>query len=166
MKFRTRLIASFCAIIILPLFLAAVAFMIVGSYAVKAHRAAQAGLIAPGDIMHEINSVVSPTLIAALMVTILIILFITAVFLTGGMWRGFLDPVSQLNVALQKVAEGGNGFAAVMILVFLLFLEFLCNRVLHSLHAQRHLTVLHLGNHHLDLVTFTKYRARMLHLLV
>lgn len=106
MKFRTRLIASFCAIIILPLFLAAVAFMIVGTYAVKAHRAAEAGLIAPGDIMHEINSVVSPTLIAALMVTILIILFITAVFLTGWMWRGFLDPVSQLNIALQKVAEG------------------------------------------------------------
>nr|MCR4595668.1 HAMP domain-containing histidine kinase [Lachnospiraceae bacterium] len=38
--------------------------------------------------------------------TILIILFITALFLTGWMWRGFLDPVSQLNIALQKVAEG------------------------------------------------------------
>lgn len=106
MKIRTRLIAAFCAIIILPLFLAAVAFMIVGSYAIKAHSAAQAGLIPPGDIMHEINSVVPPTLIAALMVTILIILFITALFLTGWMWRGFLDPVSQLNIALQKVAEG------------------------------------------------------------
>ncbi|MBR6389904.1 MAG: HAMP domain-containing histidine kinase [Lachnospiraceae bacterium] len=106
MKIRTRLIAAFCAIIILPLFLAAVAFMIVGSYAIKAHNAAQSGLIPPGDIMHEINSVVPPTLIAALMVTILIILFITALFLTGWMWRGFLDPVSQLNIALQKVAEG------------------------------------------------------------
>ncbi len=106
MKIRTRLIAAFCAIIILPLFLAAVAFMIVGSYAIKAHSAAQSGLIPPGDIMHEINSVVPPTLIAALMVTILIILFITALFLTGWMWRGFLDPVSQLNIALQKVAEG------------------------------------------------------------
>ncbi len=106
MKIRTRLIAAFCAILILPLFLAAVAFMIVGSYAIKAHNAAQSGLIPPGDIMHEINSVVPPTLIAALMVTILIILFITALFLTGWMWRGFLDPVSQLNIALQKVAEG------------------------------------------------------------
>ena len=80
MKFRTRLIATFCTMILLPLILATAAFKVMGSY----------------DVMAQ----------STLIITILLILFITAIFLTGWLWRGFLDPVSQLNTALQKVAEG------------------------------------------------------------
>ncbi len=80
--------------------------MLLGSFAMHSKIALDAGLVPPGDIMLEIRKVVSPTLIAALIVTILIILMITAILLTGWIWKGVLDPVSQLNTALQKVAEG------------------------------------------------------------
>ena len=86
--------------------LAAVAFMLIGSYAFRANDAARAGLVPPAYIMGEIQKVVDPAVITALAVTILLILVITAILLTGWIWQGFLDPVSQLSKALQKVAEG------------------------------------------------------------
>ena len=86
--------------------LAGIAFVLIGSFAMHVRPTGEAGLVPPADIMFEIRKVVSPTLIAALAVTIVLILVITAVLLTGWIWRGMLDPISQLNVALQRVAEG------------------------------------------------------------
>ena len=80
MKLRTRLIATFCAIILMPILLASVSFMFTGPYNTMAQ--------------------------SRLVFTLVLILLITSISLCLWIWSSFLDPVSQLNKALQKVAEG------------------------------------------------------------
>ena len=98
---------TFLIIILLPTILLCVAFMIIGSFMMKARR--DAGILPftpPSQVIQQMDSILSPIFVVYMLLAITIILVFTATLLSRWIWKGVFDPVSQLNTALQKVAEG------------------------------------------------------------
>ncbi|MBQ8946378.1 MAG: HAMP domain-containing histidine kinase [Lachnospiraceae bacterium] len=107
MKLKTRLIITFCVIIALPVLMTGVAFFVIGSYALqKSDPATHPGISSPSVIMGEVHKAVPPATVQSIFIAFVIILLITAILLTRWMWKGLFSPISHINTALQRVAEG------------------------------------------------------------
>lgn len=57
-------------------------------------------------IVTKVNSSVSRTLILDMMIAIILILVFTSVMLTRSISKGVFQPINELNVAMQNIAEG------------------------------------------------------------
>ena len=109
MKFKTRLLITFLTILILPPTLTVVAFLVLGFTLVK-------NLPRPGTLRYEmvellshevfLDQFVTRVLFFYLFMAIVIILFAVGIMLTQWINRGVFRPISQLNRAMQSIAEG------------------------------------------------------------
>lgn len=107
MKLRTRLIITFLVIILLPLVLTMIAFMIIGSIMMKNNIDPSVRTIAPpAAVLGQVETLLSRGLLIYMIIAIVAILVLTATALSRWIWKDVFDPVGQLNVALQQVAEG------------------------------------------------------------
>lgn len=57
-------------------------------------------------VITRANPIISQTLFVDMAIAIMIILIFTSMFLTRWISRGVFDPINQLNVAMQNIAEG------------------------------------------------------------
>ena len=57
-------------------------------------------------IITKVNSMISRRLFIDMAIAIIIILIITSLFLTNWISRGVFEPITQLNTAMQNIAEG------------------------------------------------------------
>ena len=57
-------------------------------------------------IITKVNSMISRKLFIDMAIAIIIILIITSLFLTNWISRGVFEPITQLNTAMQNIAEG------------------------------------------------------------
>ncbi|MGN0377095.1 MAG: ATP-binding protein [Suilimivivens sp.] len=57
-------------------------------------------------IITRVNSIVSRKLFVDMAIAIMIILIFTSLFLTNWISRGVFEPIKQLNIAMQNIAEG------------------------------------------------------------
>jgi len=98
MKLRTRLIITFSIIFFMPLILIVFTFWGLDFF-----------------LHHTINQ---PAMLNAFLadmgISIVLILFITACLLTRWIYRGVFRPVHDLNVAMQKIAEGNLEYELAM----------------------------------------------------
>lgn len=107
MKLKTRLLITFLVIILLPIFLSFLAFLVIGSYVVRIrHELGVFGFTSPAEVIQEMTEFVSPSFIYYMAIIMIAILVFTSLFLTRWIWKGVFDPIAQLNIAMQKVAEG------------------------------------------------------------
>lgn len=108
MKIKTRLQITFLTIIILPILLAIAAFGIIGNILAKMHGQAEAVGIDPrGPNMDVLfTPQVARTLFLWMAISILFILIVTSVVLTMWIKKGLYNPVKNLNIAMQNIAEG------------------------------------------------------------
>lgn len=95
MRLRTRLIITFSTVFFMPLFLISATF--IGLDFFLHHSFSQPNMI---------NS-----FLVDMGISIVLILFITACMLTRWIYRGVFSPVHDLNVAMQKIAEGNLDYS-------------------------------------------------------
>lgn len=60
----------------------------------------------PSQLFTSLEVLLSPMFMGYMLLAIIAILIFTATLLSRWIWKSVFDPVSQLNTALQKVAEG------------------------------------------------------------
>lgn len=107
MKLKTRLVVSFCVIILLPILLIGIAFTVIGSVVLgRLYPGSYPGISHPGIVLREVYRIVTPGVMVMILITLVAILAVTAVLLTRWIWSGVFSPVEKLSTALQKVAEG------------------------------------------------------------
>lgn len=106
MKFKTRLRVTFITIILLPLFLTAVAFCGIGLYL----TCVQEGM-PPKFLYGEVEELISRHFLVDMSVAILLILIFTSIMLTRWIHRGVFHPVTELNKAMQEIKEGNFEYA-------------------------------------------------------
>ena len=108
MKIKTRLQVTFLTIIILPILLTVAAFGIIGNILAKMNGQAEAVGIDPmGPKMDVLfTPQVARSLFFWMAVSILLILVVTSVVLTMWIKKGLYNPVKNLNIAMQHIAEG------------------------------------------------------------
>lgn len=107
MKLKTRLLITFLVIIILPIILAIFTFLSIGFYVARdRHPISGFKFTPPGEVFQEMNAYISTSTMYYLIICMVIILIVTSVLLTRWIWKSVFDPVSQINAALQQVAEG------------------------------------------------------------
>lgn len=106
MKLKTRLLITFLVIIILPILLVTLAFLVIASFVIKVDNHAAVAFLPPHEVVDQVHNIISPSFLVYMIIAIIIVLIITATFLTRWISRSIIEPVTDLNVALQKVAEG------------------------------------------------------------
>ena len=107
MKLKTRILITFLFIIFLPMLLAVASFLVIGSSVVRArHELGFLGFTPPAEVINGMQDFIAPSTIVYILLAMTIILMFTSICLTRWIWRGVFNPVSQLNIALNKVAEG------------------------------------------------------------
>jgi len=107
MKLKTRLMLTFSIIILLPIILLGIAFMVIGSLMMQAKNdMGGVPFTPPSQLFTSLEVLLSPMFMGYMLLAIIAILIFTATLLSRWIWKSVFDPVSQLNTALQKVAEG------------------------------------------------------------
>jgi len=92
MNLKRRIVFTFFIMILLPIALATVTFFAIGAFMVRSRQAA-------------INDLIPQATFLCIVIVMIAILVITAMCLTRWIWNEVFDPISQLNIAMQKVAE-------------------------------------------------------------
>lgn len=93
MKFKTRLCITFLTIVFLPLALTLIAFLVIGS------------LMGNPELAYSLEG--NYTFALDMFFAIAMILIFTSIMLTRWIYKGVIEPVNQLNVAMKKI-KGGN----------------------------------------------------------
>lgn len=106
MKFKTRLRVTFITIILLPLFLTAIAFCGIGLYLTSV----QDGL-PPKFIYGDVEELISRHFLIDMSVAIFLILIFTSIMLTRWIHKGVFHPVTELNKAMREIKEGNFEYA-------------------------------------------------------
>ena len=108
MKFKTRLLITFLVVAFLPLFLIAIAFLLIGSYVANLRGLVeQHSLIPHLQILFQLDASEDFRLFVIYMfIAIALIMVVTSFLLTRWIQRGVFTPVSQLNQAMQRIKEG------------------------------------------------------------
>jgi len=97
---------TFLVMILLPIVLVTLAFMIIAPFAIRVNKDTNIVFMPPHEVIHQVDKIISPNFLFYMVVSIIVILVITATLLTRWIWNSVLGPVGELNFALQKVAEG------------------------------------------------------------
>ncbi len=107
MKFKTKLQITFLTIIMLPVLLTVLAFCLIGSVL--------SGGQMHGPIPGRMDILFTPDVAKALFlymaIAIILILVITSILLTLWIAKGFFDPIKDLNLAMQNIAEGNLDYS-------------------------------------------------------
>lgn len=108
MKLKTRLQITFLMIIILPVLLTAGAFILIGNFLAKSHgQVENIGIDPLGPHMEVVFTPdVSRPLFFYMLIAIILILIMTGVVLTTWIKQGLINPIQNLNIAMQNIAEG------------------------------------------------------------
>ncbi len=116
MKLKTRLVISFCIIIILPI--ALMSGILFGYYQIYTHMAqkhygeegSQAIINAPFFGEGPYTQAQIQQLSAELIVLVVLVLAITAVFMTLWLYQSMMSPIKKLQKATQNIKEGNLDF--------------------------------------------------------
>ncbi|MCQ2081430.1 MAG: HAMP domain-containing histidine kinase [Lachnospiraceae bacterium] len=106
MKLKTRLQITFLTIIILPVLLTVGAFVIIGRVLLKLRHNAMMELTEEGAMDMLFSPQLARTMFICMAVAIIVILVITSIALTLWIAKGVFNPINQLNIAMQNIAEG------------------------------------------------------------
>ncbi|MCR4851722.1 MAG: HAMP domain-containing histidine kinase [Lachnospiraceae bacterium] len=106
MKFKTRLQITFLTIIILPVLLAVIAFVIIGKVLFVRHPGFDHIPQGVGQMEYLFTEGMAKPLFMYMAISIVGILVVTGILLTIWIARSIFDPIHQLNVAMQNIAEG------------------------------------------------------------
>ena len=98
MTFKRKLFVTFSAIIILPLFLAVIAYCAFVWFVLRGNP--------PTEGLKEFGILVDAPFLSTLFFLILVILIITAVLLTNWIRTSIIEPVDELNGAMKKIRDG------------------------------------------------------------
>lgn len=101
MKLKTRLQITFITIIVLPILLAAGAFILIGSILARSHEQMESPFM---EILFTPD--VARPLFFYMLIAIILILIVTSIVLTTWIKQGLINPIQNLNVAMQNIAEG------------------------------------------------------------
>lgn len=109
MKFRTRLLITFISVAFLPLFLIVVAFYSIGYNMMQTsiHNGVEIPHFnEPMQILGQAESFMNRSFLAYMIIAIAAIMIFVSYLLTRWIQRSVFNPINQLNVAMQKIAEG------------------------------------------------------------
>ncbi|MCR4787087.1 MAG: HAMP domain-containing histidine kinase [Lachnospiraceae bacterium] len=106
MKFKTRLQITFLTIIVLPVLLAIIAFVIIGKVLFVMHPGFDRIPQGARQMEYLLTSDLAKPLFFYMAISIVFILALTGILLTVWIAKGLIDPINQLNVAMQNIAEG------------------------------------------------------------
>ena len=98
MTFKRKLFVTFSAIIILPLFLAVIAYCAFAWFVLRGNP--------PTEGLKEFGILVDAPFLSTLFFLILVILIITAILLTNWIRTSIIEPVDELNAAMKKIRDG------------------------------------------------------------
>jgi signal transduction histidine kinase len=109
MKFKTRLLITFLIILVLPPTLTGVTFLVIGFLLVHNPTApAVFHCETVSQITYEVfhDQMLARALFFYLFLAIILFLFLISIMLTQWIRRGVFQPITQLNSAMQSIAEG------------------------------------------------------------
>lgn len=101
MKLKTRLQITFIMIIVLPVLLTTGAFILIGSLLAKSHEQVESPFM---EILFTPD--VARPLFFYMLIAIILVLIVTSIVLTTWIKQGLINPIQNLNVAMQNIAEG------------------------------------------------------------
>lgn len=108
MKLKTRLQIAFISVVVIPVLLIFIAFFLIGVFLMKTgpYMTRSGGFVPPAGMVERIETFASLSFLLYMSVAIIAILLFTSFTLSKWMRKGVLNPVNQLNIGLQKIAEG------------------------------------------------------------
>lgn len=107
MRLKTKIIIIFVTVIILPLVLTCVAFFSIGHTISKEEQMIQQMEQEPGFEMGiNLSGLISKRLMIDMIVAIVVILTVTSLLVTGWMLHGVYKPIRELNLGMQRIADG------------------------------------------------------------
>lgn len=110
MKLNTRLKVTLVTIIFLPLLMTSLAFIVIGLYLSTIQKGVPMNPLdyeaMTRGMQRIMDTLISRYFLVDMFVAIFIILTITGIMLTRWIRRGIVEPINELNKAMQKIKEG------------------------------------------------------------
>lgn len=104
MKLKTRLIITFLVISLLPVFLICLSVLVISGIMIR--QTIASGEILSLENLTHFREVATPTFLLYLLLTIIVIMVVTALLLVAWTYRGVFQPIRKLNLAMKQIAEG------------------------------------------------------------
>lgn len=119
MKLKTKLMVTCLSMVLIPLVLTCVTFIMVGNYMVQNQENFRQAItqeveerthIDIGKFLEEPMSgferIIAPGFVKSMIFSIIIILMFTSIMLSLWLYRDFISPISELNVAMKHIKNG------------------------------------------------------------
>lgn len=104
MKLKTRLIITFLTMVFVPFLSIFIAFWIIAGYIVKGHMCL--GIVITPEMMRDVKDFIPDHFMVYMILSIFVILIVTAILLTTWIYKSVFHPIRALNIAMKNIADG------------------------------------------------------------